>query len=97
MKISIIRIIQYFALKFIPCKHCIWKITKQNPRVLCPKSSTPTVNVPLQPQIETRTQLFICIINHMDWEDTPLGFDLQQLNKINKSSKVLNLFKYHVT
>jgi hypothetical protein len=33
----------------------------------------------------------------MDWEDTPLGFDLQQLNKINKSSKVLNLFKYHVT
>jgi hypothetical protein len=63
MKISIIRIIQYFALKFIPCRHCIWKITKQNPRVLCPKSSTPTVNVPLQPQIETRTQIFICITN----------------------------------
>jgi hypothetical protein len=46
----------------------------------------PTANVPLQPQIETRTQIFICSINHMDWEDTPLGFDPRQLNKINRPS-----------
>ncbi len=46
MKINIIWIIQYFSLKFILGRFCIWKITKKSHWVLCPKVSTPTTNVP---------------------------------------------------